>query len=124
MKFLRSMTAEDKLVIVSMLITFGGIILGAILKEPRSYGFTAILVIVILIIGTYATKSPRLSWLLVFGFTAGILELWADWIHVASLHSLVYTDYFGFKLLEIAILYADWMVVDLRAVWVYRITIE
>ena len=35
MKFLRSMTAEDKLVIVSMLITFGGIILGAILKRTE-----------------------------------------------------------------------------------------
>lgn len=100
MKFLRSITAEDKLVIISILITFGGIILGAILREPRSYGFTTILVIVILIVGTYTTRSPRLSWLLVFGATAGVLELWADWIHVASLHSLVYTDYFGFKLLE------------------------
>jgi hypothetical protein len=100
MKFLRSITAEDKLIIASLFLTFGGILLGAILREPRMYGITAIIVIIILIVGTYLTKSPRLSWLLVFGVTAGVLELWSDWIHVASLHSLVYTDYFGFKLLE------------------------
>jgi Domain of unknown function (DUF6989) len=100
MKSLPSITAEDKLIMASLLCTFGGIILGALLREPRAYGITAILVILILIVGTYLTRSPRLSWLLVFGFTAGVLELWADWIHVASLHSLVYTDYFGLKLLE------------------------
>lgn len=100
MTFLRLFTAEDKLIIVSLLLTLGGIILGALLRQPGLYGITAIVVIVVIIAGTYLLKSPRLSWLLVFGITAGILELWADWIHVASLHSLVYTDYFGFKLLE------------------------
>jgi hypothetical protein len=100
MKFLPSITAEDKLILTSLLLTFGGITIGAALREPRSYGITAILVILLLIAGTYIIKSPQLSWLLVFGITAGILELWSDWIHVASLHSLVYTDYFGFKLLE------------------------
>jgi hypothetical protein len=29
----------------------------------------------------------------------GVLELWADWVDVVYFHSLVYTDYFGFKLL-------------------------
>jgi hypothetical protein len=100
MKLLRSFAAEDKLIIVSLLFTFGGIILGAILREPNLFGITAILVILLIIVGTYLTSSPRLAWLLVFGLTAGVLELWADWIHVASLHSLVYTDYFGFRLLE------------------------
>ena len=100
MKFLPSITAEDKLILTSLLLTFGGITIGAALREPRSYGITAILVILLLIAGTSIIKSPQLSWLLVFGITAGILELWSDWIHVASLHSLVYTDYFGFKLLE------------------------
>lgn len=100
MNVLRSGTTEDKLIFVSLLVTFSGILLGAALREPGSYGFTAILVILILIAGTYTTRSSRLTWLLIFGATAGILELWADWIHVASLGSLVYTDYFGFKLLE------------------------
>lgn len=100
MKFLRSMTAEDKVIVVSLLSTFGGIILGATLGKPGLYGITAMVVITMIIVGTYRTRSPRLSWLLVFGLVAGVLELWADWIHVASLRSLVYTDYFGFKLLE------------------------
>ena len=100
MKILRLMTAEDRLIFVSLLLTFGGILLGAILSEPRLFGITAIIIIIILIAGTYLTRSPRLSWLLVFGLTAGVLELWSDWVHVASLGSLVYTDYFGFKLLE------------------------
>lgn len=100
MKFLRTLTAEDKLIIVSLVLTFGGIILGAIAGAPGMFGITSMIVITILIAGTYITRSPQLSWLLVFGLTAGVLELWADWVHVASLHSLVYTDYFGFKLLE------------------------
>ena len=100
MKFLRSINAEDRLIIVSLMLTFGGIILGAILSEPRLFGITSIIVILTIIAGTYLNRSPRLSWLLVFGITAGVLELWSDWINVASLHSLVYTDYFGFKLLE------------------------
>lgn len=100
MKLLRSISAEDKLIMLSLLFTFAGIILGAIFSEPSSYGITAIIVITVILVGTYITRSPRLSWLLLFGLTAGVLELWSDWIHVASLHSLVYTDYFGFKLLE------------------------
>ncbi len=91
MKTIRSLTAEDQLIIASMLLTFGGIILGAILRQPGLYGITSILVITVMIVGTYIIRSPRLSWLLVFGLTAGVLELWADWIHVASLHTLVYT---------------------------------
>jgi hypothetical protein len=100
MKFLRSLTAEDKLILASLMLTFGGILLGAMLARPGLFGMTAILVILMLVTGTFIIKSPRLSWLLVFGLTAGILELWADWIHVAALHTLVYTNYFGFKLLE------------------------
>jgi len=44
-------------------------------------------------------SSPRLAWLLLFGLVAGVLELWSDWVHVAYFGSLVYTNYFGFKLL-------------------------
>jgi hypothetical protein len=29
-----------------------------------------------------------------------VLELWAGWVHVEHLVSLVYTDYFGFRLLS------------------------
>ncbi len=43
--------------------------------------------------------SQRLAWLL-FGLVAGLLELWADWIHVEHFGSLVYTDYFGVRLLS------------------------
>jgi hypothetical protein len=37
--------------------------------------------------------------LLVFGLVAGVLELWADRVHVVYFHSVLYTDYFGLKLL-------------------------
>lgn len=73
--------------------------LGAILAEPRAFGITAVVVISLLLIAWYKTRSPKLAWLLVFGFIAGLLELWADWVHVTYLKSLIYTDYFGFKLL-------------------------
>jgi hypothetical protein len=100
MKLLRSLNSEDRLIIGSLLLTLAGIILGALLAEPRLYGITALAVIGVLIMGYYLTRSPRLAWLLLFGLIAGILELWSDWVHVAQIGSLVYTDYFGFRLLE------------------------
>ena len=100
MRLLRSLNSEDRLILGSLLLTLAGIIVGALLAEPRLYGITALAVIGMLIVGCYLTRSPRLAWLLPFGLIAGVLELWSDWVHVAQLGSLVYTDYFGFRLLE------------------------
>ena len=96
---LSSLNNEDRLVGLSMLLTLGGISLGSAFEEPNFLGYTTLLVITILIIGSALTKSGRLAWLLIFGFVAGFLELWADWLHVTHLGSLVYTDYFGFRVL-------------------------
>jgi hypothetical protein len=49
-------------------------------------------------VGWYVTRSPRLAWLLAFDLVVGMLELWADWVHVTYFGSLVYTDCFGFRL--------------------------
>ena len=100
MKRFLTITAEDRWVIGSMVLTLAGIILGALLADPRAFGFTALIVMVVLFIARFVTQSPRLSWLLLFGLVAGVLELWADWVHVVYFHSLVYTDYFGFRLLS------------------------
>ena len=100
MKRLLTITAEDRWVIGSMVLTLAGIILGALLADPRAFGFTALIVMGVLFIARFVTQSPRLSWLLLFGLVAGVLELWADWVHVVYFHSLVYTDYFGFRLLS------------------------
>jgi hypothetical protein len=97
--FFAQLTDEDRLVGLSLIMTLSGIILGAILSNPNFLGMTAVLVILVLILGWFPTRSTRLAWLLVFGLIAGILELWSDWVHVTQIHSLVYTDYFGFKLL-------------------------
>jgi hypothetical protein len=94
---LSSLNNEDRLIGLSMVLTLGGISLGSASKEPKFLGYTALLVITILILGWVLTKSGRLAWLLIFGFVAGFLELWADWLHVTHLGSLVYTDYFGFR---------------------------
>ena len=99
MKLSPTITTEDYWVIGSIALTLSGIILGVRLAEPRAFGITALIVIGLLFISWSATHSPRLSWLLVFGLVAGVLELWADWMHVVYFHSVVYTDYFGFKLL-------------------------
>lgn len=99
MKLLRALNTEDRLVVGSMALTLGGIILGAILAEPRLYGITTFAVIGLLIIGRLVTRSRRLGWLLLFGLVAGMLELWSDWLHVEKLGTLVYTDYFGLRLL-------------------------
>jgi hypothetical protein len=98
-KLLRKLNQEDRLVIVSLMVTMGGIMLGAWLAEPRLYGVTAIIVIGALIAGWYVTRSPRLAWLLLFGLLTGVLELWSDWVHTDYTGSLFYTDYFGHKLL-------------------------
>lgn len=99
MKLLRTLNVEDRLVVGSLVLTLGGIMLGAILAEPRLYGITTLVVLGLLIVGWRVTRSPRLGWLLLFGLVAGVLELWSDWLHVEQLGTLVYTDYFGFRIL-------------------------
>ena len=99
MRLLRKLGVEDRLIVVSMVTTIGGIVLGALLAEPRAFGIDALIVIGILIGGWFVTRSPRLAWLLPFGLVVGLSELWADWLHVTYFGSLVYTDYFGFRLL-------------------------
>lgn len=94
-----NLNVEDRLIIISMVITIAGVMLGAVLEEPRIFGINAFLVIGLLIAAWRVTDSPRLGWLLVFGAVAGVLELWSDWLHVEHFGSLVYTDYFGFRLL-------------------------
>lgn len=93
------LTYEDRLVGLSIILTLAGIILGAVFRNPNIIGMTAILVIVVLLLGWVLTRSTRLAWLLIFGLTAGVLELWADWVHVTQIRSLIYTNYFGFQLL-------------------------
>lgn len=99
MKWLRAMNRDDRLVVASLIVTMGGIVLGALLAQPLLFGINTFIVIGMLIVGWRATRSPRLAWLLLFGLVVGVLELWADWIHVTYFGSLVYTDYFGFRLL-------------------------
>jgi hypothetical protein len=87
------MSSEDRLIGLSIVITFSGIMLAALLGNPGIIGTTAVVVILLLLIGWLRGRSDRLAWLLIDGLIAGILELWADWVHVTQLGSLVYTDY-------------------------------
>lgn len=96
---LTALNGEDRLILSSMAVAFGGAGLGAWLGEPRIFGLTALVVISMLLIGWHVTQSARLSWLLIFGLVAGVLELWVDWVHVTYFRSLVYTDYFGFQIM-------------------------
>jgi len=98
-RLLDRFSTEDRWVAGSMAVTMGGIITGALRGEPRAFGTTAFGVIGLLLIGWRVTRSLRLGWLLVAGLIAGVLELWADWLHVVYFQSLVYTDYFGFRVL-------------------------
>jgi hypothetical protein len=96
---LTHLTTTDRLVIGSMLLTLSSVILGALLAEPNAFGGTAVLVILMLLACWWVTRDDRLGWLLLASLVAGVLELWADWVHVEYFKSLVYTDYFGFRLL-------------------------
>lgn len=95
----KALNPEDRLVLVSMGATLAGIVAGALLGSPSAFGVTALLVFGLLLVGAWVTRSARLIWLLPYGILVGVLELWADWVHVVYLRSLVYTDDFGFKLL-------------------------
>lgn len=99
MRWVQTLKVEDWVVVGSLALTLAGVSLGAVLAEPRAFGLTALGVLSLLVLSTGLTHSPRLSWLLLFGVVAGLLELWADWLHVTVLGSLVYTDYFGARLL-------------------------
>jgi hypothetical protein len=99
MKLWKALSVEDRVVVGSMVLTLGGMSLGAVLAEPRAFGITVLAVLSLLLVSGWVTHSPRLAWLLLFGLVAGVLELWADWVHVVYFGSLVYTDYFGFRLL-------------------------
>jgi uncharacterized protein DUF6989 len=94
-----NINTEDRWIAGSMALTLVGTIIGGARAEPRAFGVTALAVVGLLLIGWRVTRSPRLEWLLLFGLVAGVLELWADWVHVVHFQSLVYTDYFGFQLL-------------------------
>ncbi|HEY7779314.1 MAG TPA: hypothetical protein VIC85_03795 [Ktedonobacterales bacterium] len=96
---LKRLNTEDRFVIGSMLLTLAGIALGALVANANIFGFTILAVLAVLVSGLVVTHSPRLAWLFPFGAVAGVLELWADWVHVTALHSLVYTNFFGFKVL-------------------------
>jgi len=96
---LEDLNQEDRMVGLSWLLTIAGIVLGAALGVPHAFGITSVVVILFLFYTWRITASPRLGWLLLFGLTAGVLELWADWVHVAHFGSLVYSSYFGFRLL-------------------------
>ena len=67
MKLLSTVTTEDRWVVGSIILSLSGIVLGALLAEPRAFGITALTVIGLLVIARSITRSPRLSWLLVFG---------------------------------------------------------
>jgi len=99
MKVLSLLNREDRIIAGSMALSLTGVGIGALLANPKAFGVTTLIVISILIAGWYRTQSSRLAWLLIFGLVAGVVELLADLIHVKYLGSLVYTDYFGFRLL-------------------------
>jgi hypothetical protein len=94
------LSIEDRFIISSMIIMLGGVILGGLLTTPFFFGITAFITLGLLLVSWGTTHSPRIGWLLLFGLVGGILELWADWLHTTYFHSLVYTDYLGFKLFE------------------------
>lgn len=100
MKLFKILNKEDRIVVGSMVLTMCGVICGALLARPSVFGISTLIVIIILFVGWRITQSERLGWLLLFGFVTGLTELLSDWLHVDHLRSLVYTDYFGFKVLS------------------------
>src|SRR5262245_25893505 len=93
------MNTEDRWIIGSLVLSFIGVVSAALLRDPRPIGFSVFIIITLLIVASTHTRHPCWAWLLVFGAVAGFGDLWADWIHSEYFHSLVYLDYFGFKLL-------------------------
>jgi hypothetical protein len=99
MLIFQTMNSEDRWIIASLILSFIGVVSAAFLKNPAPIGISVFIIIALLFFALHQTRSPRLAWLLMFGAVAGFGELWSDWIHVEYFHSLVYLNYFGFKLL-------------------------
>ncbi len=93
-----ALNTVDRWVVASVILSFIGVASAALVHNPLPIGISAFIIIAILILACVRTKSPRLGWLLIFGLIAGVGELWADWIHVEYFRSLVYLDYFGFRI--------------------------
>ena len=99
MSFMSNLNTEDRVVAGTLILTMLGIMLGAFFAWPQAMGVTCVVVMALLLVALFITKSERFAWLAVFGLVGGVLELWSDWLHVELFKSLVYTDFFGFKLL-------------------------
>jgi hypothetical protein len=82
-----------------MLLTVGGIAIAAWLVTSAIVAVTGVVVIALLLVAWRVTGSARLGWLHLFGIVVGVLELWADWLHVEHLGSLVYDDVAGLRVL-------------------------
>jgi len=68
---LGKLNLEDRLIVASMVIPIGGIVVGALLAEPRAFGVDAFIVMALLIVGRFVTRSRRLAWLLPFRRVVG-----------------------------------------------------
>jgi hypothetical protein len=115
---LTQLTHEDRLVGLSLILTLAGILLGAVFRNPNFIGITAILAIVVLLLGWLRSRSTRLAWLFIFGLTASVLMLWSDWVHVTQIRLLIYTNYFGFQLLASpSYMPIGWWLTVVPAIW-------
>ena len=93
-----TLNTVDRWVVASVILSFVGVGSAAFVHNPLPIGISALIIIALLILACVQTRSPRLGWLLIFGLIAGVGELWADWIHVEYFRSLVYINYFGFRI--------------------------
>lgn len=99
MTSLKAWSPEDRVITGAVVAILAGTGLAGLLSTPTLFGVTALAAFGLQIGGMIVTRSERLRWLLVYGGVAGILELWPEWLQVQHLHTVVYTDYFGFRLL-------------------------
>ncbi len=64
---IRQMNTEDRWIIASLILSFVGVVSAALLKDPGPIGISVFVILALLILACYQTRSPRLAWLLVFG---------------------------------------------------------
>ncbi len=90
---------EDKFIALTLVGSLSGVTIGALLRNPAVFGISTFVLMTAFVVVTFWWRSPRLMWLMLFGAVVGFGELWSDWLHVEVLRSLVYTDYFGFRIM-------------------------
>ncbi len=93
------MNRTDVFIGLTMVAAVGGVVTAAALRNPLIVGLTVWSILSAQVAYALLARHTLLRWLVVMGVVTGLLELWADWVHVVHVGSIAYEDYFFLRVL-------------------------